>query len=128
MLIFEESQWPLSVCVSTVSLSRVNLDLYFATHVMCRLLMLCLSWNSLHGHSRSLCGLCVEVIAVSLLEHVHRGWKSLQAAVWPPSAKALGQGVGQQESGFQHYRKSPKLQDFPVANKCALTASGFFLP
>lgn len=70
----------------------------------------------------------VEVVAVSPLEHVHRGWKSLQAAVWPPSAKALGQGVGQQESGFQHYRKSPKLLDFPVANKCALTASGFFLP
>lgn len=70
----------------------------------------------------------VEVIAVSPRERVHRGWKSLQAAVWPPSAKVLGQGVGQQESGFQHYRKSPKRQDFPVANKCALTASGFFLP
>lgn len=41
--------------VSTVSLSRINVDLYFATHVMCRLLMLCLSWNSCHGHSRSLC-------------------------------------------------------------------------
>lgn len=27
-------------------------------------------------------------------------WKSLQAALWPPSAKALRQGVGQQESGF----------------------------
>lgn len=66
----------------------------------------------------------MEGISDSLLGHVQREGESLQAALWPPSAKALTQGVGQRESGFL---ENQKLQDFPVANTCTLTVSGFFL-
>lgn len=63
----------------------------------------------------------MEAISVSVLEQVQREGKRLQAALLPPSAKALEQDAVQQESGFQHYRESLKLQGFPVTNKCTLT-------
>lgn len=83
---------------------------------MCRLLMLCLSWNSF-SHSRSLCrqGWSWKWFQSHSLDmsRVRKGpgkksmekvlfhvLENLQAALWPPSAKALRQGVGQQESGF----------------------------
>lgn len=54
----------------------------------------------------------MEVISVSLLEHVQREGKSLQVASWSPSAKALGQGVGSRNQAF---RLTGRNQNFRIS-------------